>query len=344
MPFYRPMLVLCAAAIFIASGPQTASGSASPGINSYVDYIPTAAEYPAPLGGVVQRLADAVSASTQRSKAEPAKKTDATDKSRFSAIAVELSKLKLKIARGYQDELIFLQGYTSENLGEHRQALAFYDQSLALRSDNPIAAFRRGVMLIAVKNYTDALNQFKEIEWRSPSFHHEVNYEIADCLLHLNKKEEAIKYIEKAHQADPSFVPVLRLLVRMKTEMLETTVDPAARSQIEKQILSDLGHILEKNPEDRDTALIFGGLLLKFSDPLVDSDRLDRAATIARHFAEQSQYGDEKAVMLLFDSLLKKGDVDGAEKVLKEGLKKHPRSVQLQSGLKQLKIERGIEG
>ena len=91
MPFYRPMLVpmlvLCAAALFIASGPQTASGSPSPGINSYIDYIPTTAEYPAPLGGVVQRLADAVNASTQRSKAEPAKKADATEKSRFSAIA-----------------------------------------------------------------------------------------------------------------------------------------------------------------------------------------------------------------------------------------------------------------
>lgn len=324
------------------AGSTAASNKAEPEINSYIDYLPAAAEYPPPLAPAVKQLADAIRQSAQARPA--AGKPAETDNSRFKAAAETLARLKSTTARGFQDELNFLQGYAAENLGDNRQALAFYDQSLGLRSDNVIASFRRGVVLIKTGDYEKALNQFKEIEWRSPAFHHEVYFEIADCLMHLNKKDEAVKYIEKAHQADPAYIPVLRQLVRMKTEMLVTTYDPAQRSQLERQILGELGQILERSPDDRDVGLEYAGLLLKFSDPLVDSERIDRAVDLSKHFAESSDYGDERAVMMLFDSLLKKGDIEAAEKALKRGLLKHPHSANYQSGLKQLKIERGVEG
>ena len=323
-------------------GPPAAPAAANPSINSYVDYIPTTDEYPRVFAAIIGQLADAVRADLKTAPTDP--KRAELAKARFKPIIESLAQLRPKTARGYLDELDFLQGYAVERGGNSNQALTLYDQSLALRSDNLIAAFRRGIILIKTGDYEKALNQFKEIEWRSPSLHHEVYFEIADCLLHQNKKDDAVKYVEKAHQADPSFVPVLRQLVQIKSDMLSTTRDPALRSQLERQILGSLGQILQKNPEDRDAGLDYAALLLKFSDPLIDSERIDQASSIARKFAEKSEFGDEKAVMMLFDSLLKKRDIDGAEKALNQGLKKHPRSAALQGGKRQLQIERGIEG
>jgi tetratricopeptide (TPR) repeat protein len=323
-------------------GPPAAPATANPSINSYVDYIPTTEEYPRLFAAIIGQLADAVRVDLKAAPNDP--KRAELAKARFQPIIESLAQLRPKTARGYLDELDFLQGYAVERGGDSKQALTLYDQSLALRSDNLIAAFRRGIILIKTGDYEKALNQFKEIEWRSPSLHHEVYFEIADCLLHQNKKDEAVKYVEKAHQADPSFVPVLRQLVQIKSDILTTTRDPALRSQLEHQILGSLGQILQKNPEDRDAGLDYAALLLKFSDPLIDSERIDQASSIARKFAEKSEFGDEKAVMMLFDSLLKKRDIDGAEKALNLGLKRHPRSAALQGGKRQLQIERGIEG
>lgn len=327
----------------IAANP--AVDSSGPVINSYIDYVPTSAEYPSALAPAVEKLAAAVRADLKappsNQKTAPGAKPDGQAKARFNPSIEQLNAMRPKIARGYLDELDFLLGYAIERSGDAKQALSIYERSLNLRSDNLVAAFRRGMALSILGQYDTALNQFREIEWRSPALHHEVYFKIADCLTHQNKKDEAVKYVERAHQAEPSYIPVVRQLVQIRTDLLDTTHDPAQKSQLEHQILGDLGQILEKNPDDRDIGLLYAGLLLKFSDPLIDSDRIDRAASIARKFSEKSDFGDDKAVMMLVNSLLKKRDVDGAQKALDQGLKKHPHSTELQSGRRQLEIERG---
>ena len=139
-------------------------------------------------------------------------------------------------------------------------------------------------------------------------------------------------------------MPALKLMVNARKEQRAETADPAVKAQLEAQIAADLTSISRMDGNDRESSLKLVRMLLKRSDPLLNSERLNEAQGIAQRFASRSGYTDDESVRLLFDTQLKRGDLEGAEKTLKKGLSKKPKSALLQEASRQLEIQKTLEG
>lgn len=255
----------------------------------------------------------------------------------------DLSRLVTELPRGYQDELYQLKGVSNEGLNNRAKALDAYAKSLKLQASNPVVLFRHAFLLEQLGRCAEAVPELREVYWRTKENAHEVLYLTADCLLQLGRNDEALKLSEEARKQDPQFVPVLKLLVAARREQLATESDPSKKSEINARIADELGVIYKQDPEDREAGLDYGRFLLKNSDPLLSAGALKQAETVARALCEKSDYTDEESVKLLFDVLVKRGDLKNAEQTLAAGMEKKPDSALLMNAQKQLEIERGIE-
>ncbi|MCB0325854.1 MAG: hypothetical protein KDD69_19885, partial [Bdellovibrionales bacterium] len=233
-------------------------------------------------------------------------------KGKYSEAAAEARRLLGTLSRGYHDELYFLLGVAQQQLGQSADALASYERSLALRSNNQAARFRRAELLQQANRLAEADAEFRELLWAGEDEKHLVLYRLAQVLIAQGKGEEALKLSEQARQQSPGFVPVLRLLVDIRKRQLELAENPTEKAHLEAQIAADLAVISAQDPTDRDAGLALARFLLQDSDPLLNAQRLAEAEAIAQRLADASGFADGESVRVLFDAQVKRGKLSEA--------------------------------
>jgi tetratricopeptide (TPR) repeat protein len=315
--------------------PQSSNQQQVRSAQSFFDYFPQRRDFQPRLAQVLQTMDEALALEKEKQKKE------AQDK--YAESITKAEKLLTPSNRGYHDEIYQLLGFAQEKLGHVDEALKAYRKSLELRANNPVVIFRHAYMLKQNKRCGEAVPEFREVLWRTKQNSHEALFMLAECLLETDQEAEALKLSQEAYKNNPLFLPVLRQLVSLRERQMAKETDPAEKARIETLIGSALSTIVKQDAQDRDSALKYARLLLKESDPLLNVDRLKEAENLVRQFAEQSKFGDEQSVKLLFDAQIKQGQLAQAEQTLKQGLSVQPGSILLKNAQRQLEIERGVQ-
>ena len=302
---------------------------------SFIYYQPKAAQFPSDLSQTVKQIEDANSALAQ-------KKADAAESS-FRAAVTSSQQLARTVNRNFQDQVYFLQGLAYEGLKNPAEALKSYNKSLAIRPTNMLAMFRHAYMLKQTGNCEKAIPELKEVAWQVRTQSFEMDFLTGECLVTMKRPEEALKTYQIAYQKNPNFLPLLREMIAIRTDLLNMTPDPKKRAVIQTQLENDLRSVVRQDPADRKSALTLARLMLQVDDTLVESGKLAAAETLAKKIAEDSGYQDDVAVRLLSQAQLKRGDSAAAEDTLNKGLAKQPNSSELQAAKQQLEIDKSIK-
>jgi tetratricopeptide (TPR) repeat protein len=325
--------VLCAALPKSVRAEDSANtGSDDRVLKSFLDYTPHPAQFPEELGP----LASEIAAGETAQKPEDAA-------AHFRAAAGIAESLGRAINRGYQDQVFFLRGLIAEGMRQNAEAMKFYEKALHIRPNNMLALFRHAYLLKKSNRCTEALPELREIAWQVKPLSYELDYLIGNCLVSMDQKAEGLKSYQAAYQKNPNFLPVLREMVKTRSELLAQTPDPKKQSDIVAQLINDLSSITRQDPQDRDSALSLARYLLRVDDRLLDSNKLTRAETIVKKLAEDSNYKDDVSVHLLFQVEVKRGDLHAAEDVLKRGLDANAHSKELAAAKQQLEIEKSVK-
>lgn len=301
-------------------------------INSFLNYSPDPAHYPKPLHPSIRCLQEARTAKREN----PERKAD----KEFKTCILRAEELLKTVNRGFQDELYLLIGLNYDGLEDSKSALSAYEKSLQRYSNNPLPLFRHAHNLRKTDRCIEAVREYNEVRWRTSLHEHELLYELAQCFLKLEKSDQAVRALEAAHSANPFFTQSGQLLVKTRLTMIEQELDPALREKMEKETIGFLQLIVQQNPTDNDSAKLLTEILIRQSDPLLDSGQLFQAESIAQRLSDASAYKDAEAVRLLFNAQLKQKKMDAASATLERGLKETPKSKILLSAEKQFEIEK----
>jgi len=298
---------------------------------SFINYIPSPVQFPPALSPVAAPLEAGL-------KAEAAHKgSGAGDLNRAVDAAKKLEK---GINRGYEDQLWFLRAMAHEGLGEEKEALRSYDRALQIRPNNLLARFRHGYVLKAAGQCNRAMPEFKEVAWQAKDLAFEMHYLIGECLMTLEKPEEAIKEFQTASQKNPNFLPVVRRMASTHEQLLAKAVDPHERAVLEGELTADLNAITKQVPDDREAALTLAKMLINVKDPFLESGKLTRAETLVKKLVDDSNFKDDAAAHVLVQTQLKQGKLDQAEKTLEGALQVNPSSAELAAAKQQLALEK----
>ena len=299
--------------------------------HSFIQYVPAPVQFPASLSPVAAPL-------EQGLKAETAHKGNGSgDLNRAVDTAKKLEK---SVNRGYEDQLWFLRGMAHEGLGEEKEALKCYDRALKIRPNNLLARFRHGYVLKSAGQCARAIPEFKEVAWQAKDLSYEMDFLVGECLMTLEKPEEALKEFQVANSKNPTFLPVVRHMAATHQELLAKAVNPHERASLEAQLAADLNAITKQAPDDRDAALMLAKMLLNVKDPFLESGKLSRAESLAKKLVDDSNFKDDAAAHVLVQTQVKQGKLDLAEKTLAGALEVNPKSPELAAAKQQLALER----
>ncbi len=298
---------------------------------SFINYIPAPVQFPAPLAGVATPLQTGLKAESARKGTGAADLTRAVDAAK---------KLERTVNRGYEDQLWFLRGMAHEGLGQEKEALKSFERALKIRPNNLLARFRHAYVLKTAGKCAQAIPEFKEVAWQAKELSFETSFLTGECLLTLEKPEEALKEFQAASSKNPNFLPVVRRMAATHEELLAKAIDPHEKAVLEGQLTADLNAITKQVPDDRDAALTLARMLLNVSDPFLESGKLARAESLAKKLVDESEFKDATAAHILIQSQLKQGKLDEAEQTLNGALKLNPKSSELAQAKQQLAVER----
>ena len=327
-------VMICLGALEAAAEELAAGRESTRALTSLIDFTPNKTQFQSELTDAVQPLEEAAALIATKHETEA--------KARYQEASKRAESLLKTLARGYHDELYFLLGFAREKLEDYSGAARAFEASLKLKRTNVLVLFRHAYVLQRSGKCEAALPEFREVLWQTRAEAHEVLYLQGECQLALGKAEDAVKSFEAARVRNSHFVPAVRRLVAARQELITTTTDPKLRTELERQISSDLSVISQQNPEDRDSSLQLAGMLLRGADPLLSKQRLKQAESLAKRFAESSAFADVKSVRLLFEAQRKQGDLAAAEQTLKRGLKASPEATELREAALQLDIDKGL--
>lgn len=302
---------------------------------SFIDFRPTIESLPKVLTSVVEPLLAALELDSQSRKEESAAK--------YQESLNEIEKMLSSISRGHHHNLYFLQGLIYQQQKKFDKAKISYEKSLKLRASSALTHFRHAMVLKELKNFEDALQEFKEVAWLAPEHAHEAQYLAAECLIELKRPEEAYKLALEAVKKNPTYLPLIRQLVKYRENTMLLEPDPSKRQLTQAQILVDLNLIVSKDPNDRESSLKLARILIQNSDPLIKSSDLEQGKNLALKFAESSEYKDAEAVKTAADAYMKQGKLGEANDIIKKGLDKNPTSNILLSTNKQIEIEKSLK-
>lgn len=290
-------------------------------ISSYFDYQPTGKDFDPSLKPLVQCI------------------NHATEKDQFAECVKKGQDLLPTLSRGLHDETLFLIAYSLDRQGEEEKALEFYSRASSLSVRNIVAKFRHAALLKKTHQCDAAVSELKEVLWQATDLEHEVLQLMGECLIEMGKTEEGIAYFQAALTKQPAYLPALRSQTIALVKKLDSITDPTEKDLLEQQVLGQLKSLSASDPGNQDLTLLFAKLLTKTSDPLYDSDRLIEARTMAEGIVKETKSKDPEAVRVLSDVHMKLHELELAQKVLEQGLKKNPSSEILKQGLAQLAIE-----
>ena len=321
------------AALFVAHTPsaraEDIAGIVGYRVDSLRSYNPKMSNFPGPLAAA----ADQIGIASQRS-------SETTSKELLEGTIASLSAQKDSIGRGLEDELYFLLGYANELSGDPKRAISAYDQSLARRSRNPLVMFRKAVALRSSQQCAKALEIFTEIEWITTSFKHEVQFERALCQKDLEQAPAAFATLLEVERSAPDFKPAKELLTQWRIQGLDFTPTNRINRQLAQTVADELSNKIQAADASTDEQITLAQILVKKSDPLVHTEDLKRAEEIAARIASDSDFRNEKAVRVLFDSQVKLGNLAEAERTITRGIASLPKSETLLEAVRQLAILR----
>ncbi len=329
----KAIAITVALAAGAASAEEVSARESDRALTSLIEFTPKRSQFQSEIASAVKPLEEAAALEKAKQSAAP----------RYQEAATTAQSLIGSLSRGYHDELYFLLGFAKEKLGDDAGAARAYDTSLKLKRTNVLVLFRHAYVLQRSGKCEAALPEFREVLWQTKAEAHEVLYLQGECLLKLNKPEEAEKAFQAARDKSNHYLPAIRRLVAAKQTLLAKTPDPKLRAQLEAQIAADLNVISQQNPEDRESGIQLITMLLRGADPLLAKQRLRQAEALAKRFAEGSGFTDVASVRLLFEAQRKQGDLAAAEQTLKRGLKARPTAAELQEAARQLDIDKGLQ-
>lgn len=328
-------IALCAPATAQAEQTKLTTKSEDAAFRSFIGYRPRAAHFPPALS--------ALSAPVEQGFQQlDAKRTDDAKRSFTQALGAA-EKLSGSLNRGYQDQLWFLTGMAHEGLGHERDALKSYDRSLEIRPNNLLSVFRSGLLLKQTGQCEKAIPKFRELDWQAKALSYEMKFLIGECLVVLQKPDEAMKQFQAAYDQNPSFAPVVKTMIKTRRDLLAKSGDPKQRSALTAQLMHDLSALVRDNPGDRDASLELAHLLLQSGDSVLDSSKASRAEQLAKKFVDDSGYKDDAAARILIQAQMKRGALDQAQATLDQALQRTPKSNELAAAKRQLEIERQMK-
>jgi tetratricopeptide (TPR) repeat protein len=243
-----------------------------------------------------------------------------------------------------QDRLYLAHGLVLEKLGQLKDAETSYREGLKYRQNNPLALFRIAAICHKQGKYAQAIEKLKEVHWRTKHLQSEVFFAIGASLNASGKAQLALPYLREASfSPGKAAVDARRLLVGLQLRVIENLSEPTERAVVHEALIADLHNILAHAPDDRDSGITLGNLLIEKSDPLLHATSFTIAEQLGARFAEGSDYNDIAAVRLLFDTLLKKRALERAKQVLDKGLRANPEALVLLDAKKQLELEEQAE-
>ena len=303
---------------------------------SYINYHPKPSEFPQPLRPyvkVVENFPLPISI----------KRSESAGKANFSNLVSNVKLAMESINRAEQHRAYFLLGYVYELTANPAEAFKAYDQSIKLRTDNPMALFRQGIILLNQKDYFKARSFFQELLWRSSSATEEIHYALALCAKEQSDDEALLKHLSKSIEINSRFIPARIMLLKYYDESLSKITDPQKRSEFEANIYSNLKIIYETDPTNREMALKYAENEIRSADPLLQSGKMNKAEKIVKSLVELSNYKDTEAIVLLALISSKKGNFNKANELLATGLKVNPDSKALKEAKQQLDLEMKIK-
>ena len=322
---------------------DSAAGDSASDVGSYLDFSPLRAGFPAQLDSIARPLTTAMNL-IRRDGAEAANVSPTgvvTPSSEAKALLLQsierADAMKESAPRGLLDEIFLLEGFAFELLGEGSKAVSAYDQSLKLRSLNPLVMFRRGMAHKVANDCPRAIAQFDEVLWASERLAHEVWYAEAQCQLIVGRADLAVALLEKGRKKAPQHAPTSKLLLETRMKAFEAS-PRSIDNAIAAKMTAELSALADDKPNDSATSLMLAKLLVKKSDPLVAMGDLLRGEKIALQLAEKSAFRDEQSVRLIYDAQIKRGDYKAAEHTLTRGLSANPTSKPLLDASKQLEV------
>ena len=306
-------------------------------INSFLDYLPQRKDF----SSSVQIYAEKAASIVKQLKGTPQLKS--SDKATLvQPLIAELKQSLGKTNRAYRHELYFLIGYLLELSEDTQGALQMYEQSLGQKINNPLAQFRHAAILSQTGRCPEAVAEWKEITWRTTSLQEEVLYSIAQCQFTLEQDEQAFKTLNSAIDFNSKFLPARRLLIEKNQLLMSKTSDPELQNKYRSDIANHLNKINQIDPEDRETALTLAEQQLNGADLLLEPKRLTKAENIAKHFAENSDYKDDRAVAIMVEVRIKQQRYSQALKLADKGLTQTPDSKLLKTKKQQAQLERKL--
>lgn len=322
-------LTLLQVIVVIALAHGSAEAEKAPRIRqSLLDYQPSATQFQPALTSLVEQM---------QSGCSSAQKTSC------SKIISLIRKKRAVLSRGYHDELWFLEGFAQEQLGEQKKALSAYESSLKLGIGNPKTIFRKALVLESLSRFDDAIKTMREFLWISTTNQYEAKFVIGRSLCALKLCDKGLLEVEAALASHPRFISALQFLVDKKREKLERLKDPTKKAELEAQIATDLFHLVQLQPHNREATLSLARYSMLHSDPLVHAHKLNEAERMTRRLVDGSGYKDSEAVRLLFDIHLRRGKTQAASAVLSKGLEVAPKAKPLQAAKRQLEIQQIVD-
>jgi len=278
------------------------------------DYRPNSANFPPPLRGNAQALAQA---------GENA-----------DSIRAAIGELRdLHAGRGMEDEKYFLLGYGEFKLGEYENSITSLRKSLEIRESNAEAHYLLALAALKKGDCESALKEVKSFEWLAGTGLADALTLRAECLQKLNRTEEAgviFAELTKRAQTDPE---IRKFLLKAKSaEITAGGIDPSTLGV-------DIREAALNNPEDKGAQSLYAKSLFKKGDPLFATKELLEAEELYRAMLKSSTLKDEATVKALFDVYLKKRDFQSAEELLDQATQALPNSEIYRRAQKQLEIE-----
>jgi len=333
--------IICFSVVSSATAESSLPDSGPMRAESFLDFNPARAGFPAQLDGVVKPLTAALNMirrdGSTSAGAEARQPLSRDGKAALLQAIERADALEETLPRGLSDELHFLEGFAFELLGEPQKAVAAYDQSLRIRSLNPLVSFRKAMALKQANQCPKALQQLQEVQWMSDKLAHEVLFAQAQCQLALGRADLAVSLLEQARKKAPGYAPAVKLLLDTRMKVFDAS-PRAVDNTVAAKMTEDLSEMSAARPGDSQTSLMLAKLLVKKSDPLVALEDLKRGEQIAFQLAEKAQFKDDSIVRLVFDAQIKRGDIPAAGRTVARGLSVTPTSKPLLDAARQLEV------
>lgn len=253
--------------------------------------------------------------------------------SRFEDSLNSLQPLEGRNSRRFSlDRLYLLKGLNLQALGNCEEAVKQYQRSLEFRQSKGDALFFTGLCYLNGSSYPEALKSFEEAVWLKRSSlvtQADSQYYLALAQKQAGLPEKALATTAALLNNTPDYAPARALSAEIALERGDRG-----------QALSQLRQAVQKDPSAKNRVTLAKSLLLN-ADPKLQAKDIGEAKQLALDSMNGDIKGHEndEAYSVYATALIRSGELETAQKVIKQGLKKAPENTELQRLSKQVEAQ-----